>query len=75
MAGRRFCPPRRGGEPSGAVVTLMAERYAEHYHGAIAVDAALQMRESNNPESFNLQPQIPLIFLVNQSEIAAARGP
>lgn len=62
-----------GDSMGGAIVTLMAEQSAGHYHGAVAVDAALQMREPGSPLAFNLQPQIPLVFLTNQSELNGPR--
>ena len=69
--------PRRvvleGDAMGGAIVTLIAEQFADHYQGAVAVDAALQTRGSKDPLTFNLQPQIPLVFLTNQSELDGAR--
>ena len=62
-----------GDSMGGAIVTLMAERPAGRYHGAVAVDAALQVRERGSAVAFNLEPQIPLVFLVNRSELAASR--
>jgi pimeloyl-ACP methyl ester carboxylesterase len=69
--------PRRvvleGDSMGGAIVTLIAEQFADHYQGAVAVGAALQARESKRPLAFNLQPQIPLVFLTNQSELDGPR--
>jgi len=69
--------PRRvvleGDSMGGAIVTLIAEQFAEHYQGAVAVDAALQTRGSKDPLTFSLQPQIPLVFLTNQSELGGPR--
>jgi hypothetical protein len=57
----------------GAIVTLIAEQFPEHYQGAVAVDAILQTRKSKDPLTFNLEPQIPLVFLTNQSELKGPR--
>ncbi|HZL46504.1 MAG TPA: SAM hydroxide adenosyltransferase [Opitutaceae bacterium] len=69
--------PRRvvleGDSMGGAIVTLIAEQFADHYQGAVAVGAALQARESKRSLAFNLQPQIPLVFLTNQSELDGPR--
>jgi pimeloyl-ACP methyl ester carboxylesterase len=69
--------PRRvvleGDAMGGAIVTLIAEQFADHYQGAVAVDVALQTRGSKDPLTFNLEPQIPLVFLTNQSELDGPR--
>jgi hypothetical protein len=57
----------------GAIVTLMAEQFSDHYQGAVAVGAALQVREPGGTLAFNLQPKIPLVFLTNQSELDGPR--
>jgi len=62
-----------GDSMGGAIVTLMAERPAGAYQGAVAVDPALQARERGGTMAFNLEPQIPLVFLVNQSELGPSR--
>jgi pimeloyl-ACP methyl ester carboxylesterase len=58
-----------GDSMGGAIVILIAEQFPGHYQGAVAVDADLQMRNSRDPLAFNLQPQIPVVFLTNQSEL------
>jgi pimeloyl-ACP methyl ester carboxylesterase len=69
--------PRRiiieGDSMGGAIVTLMAEQFADHYQGAVAVGATLQARETRSPLAFNLQPQIPLVFLANQTDLDGPR--
>ncbi len=69
--------PRRvlleGDSMGGTIVTLIAEQFSGHYQGAVAVDALLQAREKNDFIPFNLQPQIPLVFLTNQSELNGPR--
>ena len=62
-----------GDSMGGAIVTLIAEQFADHYQGAVAVGAALQARDAGSPLAFNLQPQIPLVFLANQNELDGPR--
>ncbi len=62
-----------GDSMGGAIVTLMAEQFSDHYQGAVAVGAALQVREPGGTLAFNLQPRIPLVFLANQSELDGPR--
>jgi pimeloyl-ACP methyl ester carboxylesterase len=62
-----------GDSMGGAIVTLMAEQFFDHYQGAVAVGAALQVREPGGTLAFNLQPKIPLVFLTNQSELDGPR--
>jgi len=62
-----------GDSMGGAIVTLIAEQFPEQYQGAVAVGAALQVRDPASSLAFNLQPQIPLVFLTNQSELAGPR--
>jgi pimeloyl-ACP methyl ester carboxylesterase len=62
-----------GDSMGGAIVTLIAEQFPGHYKGAVAVGAALQARDTANPLAFNLQPQIPLVFLAGQSELDGPR--
>ena len=75
---KKFGAPERvlleGDSMGGLIVTLIAERdLAEPrlYHGAIAVGAALFAVGLARPSSGSLQPHIPLLFLTNQSELAA----
>lgn len=69
--------PRRvvleGDSMGGAIVALIAEQFAGNYQGAVAVGATLQAHEKKDPLAFNLQPQIPLVFLSNQSELDGPR--
>jgi len=62
-----------GSSMGGAIVTLMAEQFADHYQGAVAVGAALQAREPGGSLAFTLQPRIPLVFLSNQGELDGPR--
>ncbi|MEO6245385.1 MAG: SAM hydroxide adenosyltransferase, partial [Opitutaceae bacterium] len=61
-----------GESMGGLIVTLIAERIPQKprlYHGAIAVGAALAAREPNQELELSHRPQIPLLFLTNQSEL------
>lgn len=69
-----------GESMGGLIATLMAEREpdrtlgaAPRYAGAIAIGAALQVKEPNSPLGLTLQPKIPLLFLTNQSELEGPR--
>ena len=73
---KKFGAPDRvlleGESMGGLIVTLMAERdlpEPRRYHGAVAIDAALQVKEDNTHIGLNLQPTVPLLFLTNQTEI------
>lgn len=77
----RFGAPDRvlleGDSMGGLIVTLMAEREPgdrPRYHGAVAVGAALQIREPNSSAGLSLQPRVPLIFLTNQTELEGPRN-
>lgn len=66
-----------GDSMGGFIVTQMAEREpaaAKHYHGAIAIGAALDLREPNSTAGLTLQPRIPLLFLTNQSELQGPKS-
>jgi pimeloyl-ACP methyl ester carboxylesterase len=69
-----------GESMGGLIVTLMAEREPDFvsatprlYDGAVAIGAALEMREDNMTVGLTLQPKIPLLFLTNQSELDGPR--
>ena len=73
---KKFGTPDRvlleGESMGGLIVTLMAERDRADpplYAGAIAIGAALQVKEDGTHVGLNLEPQIPLLFLTNQSEL------
>lgn len=66
-----------GESMGGLIVTLIAEREPHEppqYDGAIAIGAALNVREPNSTLGLTLQPRIPVIFLTNQSELEAPRN-
>jgi pimeloyl-ACP methyl ester carboxylesterase len=59
-----------GESMGGTIVTLMAESSMDRYQGAIAIGAALDIREADRPLVPTGAPRIPVIFLSNQSELA-----
>ncbi len=63
-----------GESMGGLIVTLAAEREPGLYAGALAIGAALDMREADGAAGVSLLPKIPLLFLTNQSELAGPRG-
>ncbi len=73
--------PRRvlleGESLGGLIVTLLAEREPVEprlYHGAVAIGAALQLREPNSTApGISLRPRLPLVFLTNQTELEGPR--
>jgi pimeloyl-ACP methyl ester carboxylesterase len=72
----KFGQPERvlleGESMGGLIVTLIAERTPQKprlYDGAVAIGAALQAREPNQTLELTHRPQIPLLFLTNQSEL------
>jgi pimeloyl-ACP methyl ester carboxylesterase len=77
IAQTRGTPDRvllEGDSMGGLIVTLMAERDPEHYAGALAVGAVLSIQEANSNVAVSLQPQIPLLFLSNQTELVAPKA-
>jgi pimeloyl-ACP methyl ester carboxylesterase len=73
-----YGPPERvileGESVGGLIVTLMAERDAELYDGAIGFDATLYVKEVNGTIGLSLLPRIPLIFLATEREVPEARS-
>ena len=63
-----------GQSMGGAIVTHLAERRPDRFHGAVAIGAALQVKDPVHPLEFNHRPQFPLLFLSNRSEIAGPRA-
>jgi pimeloyl-ACP methyl ester carboxylesterase len=60
-----------GESMGGAIATLLAEEDADHlYSGAVAIGAALEIREAGVAPGFTLRPQRPLLFLTNRSEVS-----
>lgn len=78
---KKFGTPDRviveGDSMGGFIATLIAERDLADpilYHGAIAVGAALDLKDPNSSVGLNVQPRIPLLFLCNQSEFEGPRA-
>ena len=65
-----------GESMGGLIAALIAERdrTTPLYHGAIAIGAALVIAENGRDVPLSLIPQIPLLFLTNQSELDGPRG-
>jgi pimeloyl-ACP methyl ester carboxylesterase len=63
-----------GESMGGLIVTIMAERDAELYSGAVVFDATLYAKETNGKVGLSLLPRIPLIFLATQREVPQARS-
>lgn len=59
-----------GESMGGAIVTLMAENEPGRYQGAIAIGPALQSQDTEYPLALTGHLKIPLIILVNRSELA-----
>lgn len=65
-----------GESMGGLIAALIAERTPDYnaqghpaYTGAVAIGAALSVREPNSTLGLSLHPKMPVIFLTNQSEI------
>jgi pimeloyl-ACP methyl ester carboxylesterase len=63
-----------GQSMGGAIVTHLAERRPDLFNGAIAIGAALQTEDPQDPLIFNHEPKIPILFLSNRSEISGPRA-
>lgn len=63
-----------GDSMGGTIVTHLMERSDDRYAGAVAVGAALDLRESNGSSGVKLEPLRPLLFMSNRSEIAGPRS-
>lgn len=63
-----------GQSMGGAIVTHLAERRPDLFNGALAIGAALQAEDPEDPLALTHQPKIPVLFLSNRSEIAGPRA-
>jgi pimeloyl-ACP methyl ester carboxylesterase len=63
-----------GESMGGLIVTIMAERDADLYDGAVVFDATLYAKETNGTLGLTLLPRIPLIFLATEREVPEARS-
>ena len=73
-----FGPPARsiieGDSMGGTIATHLMEREDSRYQGAVAVGAALDLRESNGASGVTLAPLRPLLFMSNRSEILGPKA-
>jgi len=58
----------------GLIVTIMAERDAGPYQGAVVFDATLYAKESNSVVGLSLLPRIPLLFVATLREASQAKS-
>jgi pimeloyl-ACP methyl ester carboxylesterase len=58
-----------GRSMGGLIVTLITENEPDRFQGALAIGAALQIKDPLYPVEKTYQPKTPLLFLSNQSEI------
>jgi len=58
-----------GASMGGIISVLIAEQADSGYDGVLALGAALQMKEETNPLELNYQPQIPILYLSNKTEV------
>jgi pimeloyl-ACP methyl ester carboxylesterase len=63
-----------GESMGGLIVTIMAEREAPLYDGAIVFDAALYAKDPTAQAGLSLLPRIPLLFLSTQRETAETKS-
>ncbi len=63
-----------GESMGGLIATLIAERTRDQYTGVVAVAPTLQSLEPASGVGLTMQPKIPLLFLVNQTEIDAPKA-
>jgi len=67
-----YAEPRRvileGESLGGLIVTIMAERDAGPYQGAVVFDATLYAKENNSAVGLSLLPRIPLLFVATLRE-------
>ncbi len=67
--GEPFLVILEGRSMGGLIVTLITENEPDRFQGALAIGAALQIRDSLYPIEKTYQPKAPLLFLSNQSEL------
>ncbi|MEO7412864.1 MAG: hypothetical protein ABIZ81_05860 [Opitutaceae bacterium] len=80
IAGKYGQPQRvlvAGETLGGLVAVLVAEREPRQpllYDGALAISAAMQLKETPSAIGLSLQPKIPILFLANQGELEGPKG-
>ncbi len=68
--GEPFLVILEGRSMGGLIVTLITENEPDRFQGALAIGAALQIKDPLYPVEKTYQPKAPLLFLSNQSEVA-----
>jgi pimeloyl-ACP methyl ester carboxylesterase len=63
-----------GDSMGGLIVTIMAEREAGPYDGAVVFDATLYTKEASTQVGISLLPRIPLIFVSTLKETAESKA-
>ncbi len=63
-----------GQSMGGAIVTHLAETRPDRFHGALAIGAALQVRDSKGTRALNHEPKFPVLFLSNRSEVSGPKA-
>jgi pimeloyl-ACP methyl ester carboxylesterase len=63
-----------GESMGGLIVTIMAERDAGPYQGAVVFDATLYAKETDMRVGLSLLPRIPLLFVATQREAREAQS-
>lgn len=63
-----------GDSVGGLVVTIMAERDAGPYQGAVVFDPTLYISEANSTAGLTLLPRIPLLLVATERESAQAKA-
>jgi pimeloyl-ACP methyl ester carboxylesterase len=84
LAAAQGAPSRvlvEGDSMGGLIALLLAEREPDtvtaglrSYDGVVAVDLAPTVRENNQSVGLTLHPGVPVVFLANQSELAASQA-
>jgi len=59
-----------GRSMGGCIATHVAEKYGHLYDGVVAIGAALIAKDPQNPLEFQHTPEIPVLYLTNQSELS-----
>jgi pimeloyl-ACP methyl ester carboxylesterase len=63
-----------GQSMGGAIVIHQAERRPDLFNGALAIGAALQAKDPEDPLPLTHEPKLPILFLSNRSEISGPRA-
>jgi hypothetical protein len=58
----------KGSSMGGKIITLIAEQKTSPYTAVMGIGSALHITEEGNPDDLTFSPQIPILFLSNQSE-------